>query len=138
MKIIKSYEELIKFPSFKERFEYLKLSGFVGGITFGGNRFLNQRLYQSDDWKKIRQEVILRDQGCDLGILERPISGKVYIHHIVPITIDDILQRRFCVFDLNNLICTSFQTHNAVHYGSDKKLLNEYTERKQNDTCPWR
>lgn len=139
MTVYKAYSELIKIPSFEERFEYLSLSGIVGDTTFGGHRYLNQMLYQTAEWKSTRKEVILRDDGCDLAHKDSPIYGSVYIHHINPITMEDILNRSPCVFDLNNLVCTSFKTHNAIHYGSKDLILKRVVaERKKNDTCPWR
>lgn len=136
--IYKTYSELIKIESFKDRFEYLKLTGSIGKTTFGGHRYLNQMLYQSDKWKTTRREVILRDMGRDLAHKDYPINGSVYIHHINPITVDDILDERPCVFDLDNLISTTFKTHNAIHYGSEELLPKGFVERKKNDTCPWR
>lgn len=135
----KSYSELIKIKTFEDRFNYLSLVGIVGETTFGGHRYLNQILYQSYKWKnETRPEVILRDNGCDLGHEDHPINGSIYIHHINPITIDDILEERPCVFDLDNLICTRFQTHNALHYGTEALLLEGLVDRKKNDTCPWK
>lgn len=136
--IYKSYSELIKIKNFEDRFEYLSLSGIVGETTFGGHRYLNQMLYQSDEWKKTRREIILRDNGCDLAHEDHSIVGPIYIHHMNPITIEDIIKKRPCVFDLNNLICATFQTHNAIHYGSRNLLSKKIVERKRNDTCPWR
>lgn len=134
-----TYSELISFDTFEERFNYLNLHGLVGEMTFGGHRRLNQILYNCDEWKSVRRKVILRDNGCDLGIQDRPIAGKILIHHLNPITIDDVLKRKSCVFDLNNLICSSFDTHNAIHYGSNEILrVNTFTTRKPNDTCLWR
>lgn len=134
----KSYSILIKYNTFEDRFNYLSLTGMVGNVTFGGHRYLNQILYQSEEWKSARKEIILRDNGCDLGHEDFPITGSIYIHHINPITIDDILERRPCVFDLDNLVCTTFNTHNAIHYGSIKSLSRGFVERKRNDTCPWK
>lgn len=134
----KSYSELIKIEMFEDRFEYLRLTGLVGETTFGGHRYLNQKLYQTDKWKRTRREVILRDNGCDLAHEDYPINGSIYIHHINPITIDDIMEERPCVFDLNNLISTSFKAHNAIHYGSENLLPKNQTDRKKNDTCLWR
>lgn len=138
-KTIKLYSELITIPTFKERFNYLKLSAAVGDPTFGGHRYLNQMLYRFPEWKRVRREVILRDEGLDLGHPDFPIRGNIYVHHLNPITTDDILERRNCVFDLENLISTSFDTHNAIHYG-DERLIEDRVpvERKKNDTCPWR
>lgn len=137
--IRRSYSELIKIEKFEDRFIYLSLVGIVGETTFGGHRYLNQILYQTDKWKKdTRREVILRDNGCDLAHEDYPIQGSIYIHHINPITIDDILEERPCVFDLENLISTSFRTHNGIHYGTEELLPKGFVERKKNDTCPWR
>lgn len=137
--IYKTYSELIKIPSFEDRFKYLCLDGNVGEATFGGHRYLNQMLYKSPEWKSTRREVILRDNGCDLAHEDYEIIGSIYIHHLNPITIDDILNRSPCVFDLENLICTSFKTHNAIHYGTDDVAFNkQLINRSKNDTCPWR
>lgn len=134
----KSYFELIKKDSFEDRFDYLSLKGSVGETTFGGHRYLNQILYQTEKWKRTRREVILRDNGCDLAHENYAIHGSIYIHHINPITIDDILKERPCVFDLENLICATFRTHNAIHYGTEDLLPRGPANRKKNDTCPWR
>lgn len=134
----KTYSEMIKNFSFEDRFNYLILSGKVGEVTFGGHRYLNQMLYQSDKWKSTRREVILRDDGCDLAHPDYQINGSVYIHHINPITIDDILQERPCVFDLENLVSVSFRTHNAIHYGNSDLLPKGPVVRTKNDTCLWR
>lgn len=136
--MLKTYSELIQIPSFQERIEYLSLNGKVGSETFGEHRYLNQLLYSSYDWKQTRREVITRDLGLDLGHEDYPIMGDIYVHHINPITIDDITNSRPCVFDLTNLISTSFNTHNMIHYGNDKLPKMFYIERKKNDTCPWR
>lgn len=138
MSTYRSYSELIKIEKFEDRFKYLCLAGIVGETTFGGHRYLNQMLYQTEKWKSTRREVILRDNGCDLAHEDYSISGSIYIHHMNPITIDDILQERPCVFDLENLISTTFQTHNAIHYGSKNLLPKGPANRKKNDTCPWR
>lgn len=134
----KRYSELIKIESFEDRFNYLTLEGRVGEITFGGHRQLNQILYQTEKWKRTRREIILRDNGCDLAHEDYPIPYSVYIHHLNPITIDDLLEGRPCVFDLDNLVCVSFRTHNAIHYGTENLLPKKIIERKKNDTCPWR
>ena len=136
---MKTYTECISLPTFEERFEYLKLSGGVGMETFGSSRYLNQIFYGTPEWKKIRRDVIARDEGCDLAHRDRPINTKIYIHHINPITVDDILNRKESLFDLENLISVSFNTHNAIHYG-DKSLLipSSPTERKPFDQAPWR
>lgn len=136
--MIKSYHELIKLPTFEERLDYLKLDGLVGVTTFGFDRYLNQRLYHSKEWKAVCREVILRDNGCDLGILDRPIFDRVYVHHINPLTETNI---RECddraLFDLDFLISTSFHTHNAIHYGKTRPS-SLFIERTPNDTCPWK
>lgn len=136
---MKTYSELILLPTFAERFQYLKLKGAVGKETFGKSRYLNQLLYRSPEWKRARRDVIIRDGGCDLGVADCPIDGRVYIHHMNPITEDDILNRNPKIFDPNNLISVSFRTHQAIHYGSDE-MMKEYelVERKANDTCPWK
>lgn len=134
----KSYSELSRLKTFEERLEYLRVSGKVGEATFGGHRKLNQILYQTDEWKKVRRKIIIRDEGFDLGHSDYPIFGPIYIHHINPITVDDILRRRYCVFDLDNLISCSFDTHNSVHYGTNQISRNDFVERRKNDTCPWR
>lgn len=134
----KTYSELIQFKNFEDRFNYLKLVGSVGEVTFGGHRFLNQTLYQSPEWKSTRRKVIVRDNGCDLAHEDYTIHGSVYIHHINPITIDDIMERRLCVFDLENLVCVSFRTHQAIHYGDEELLPKSLVVRRKNDTCLWR
>lgn len=137
--MMKSYNELITIPTFEERFRYLKVYGVIGNQTFGYDRYLNQKLYNtSREWKRIRDKVILRDNGCDLGCEGFEIYGKIIIHHINPITVEDIVTCNPCVFDLNNLISTSHNTHNAIHYGDEKLLIVAPIERKQYDTCPWR
>lgn len=136
--IRKSYKELIEIKNFEDRVRYLCLHGIVGDITFGGHRYLNQILYQSYRWKSVRREVIIRDNGCDLAHEQYPIDGSVYVHHLNPITIDDILEERSCVFDLDNLISSSFKTHNAIHYGLEEYISSGYVERRKNDTCLWR
>lgn len=136
--IFKCYSELISIPTFQERFEYLMINGTVCSTTFGGHRYLNQMLYKTEDWKLARREVILRDDGYDLAHQDYPIGGNIYIHHINPITIDDILNNRPCVFDLENLISTSFNTHNAIHYGNANLLPTDPIQRTINDTCPWK
>lgn len=138
-KIIRTYSELIKLPTFEERFEYLRLSAIVGDPTFGYERFLNQVFYRSPEWKRIRNEVIRRDNGCDLAIEDRSIIDRIEIHHITPITSDDIENNGDLLYDLNNLICTSPNTHKAIHYG-DMSLItrSEPIVRRPNDTCPWK
>lgn len=139
-RIIRTYSELITLPTFKDRFNYLKIGGKVGEETFGFDRYLNQMLYKSKEWQNIRNYVIIRDKGCDLAIPEHEIIGEnVLVHHMNPITKDDILYRKEYVLNPEYLICTILNTHNAIHYG-DERLLHE-TEliiRTKNDTCPWR
>lgn len=136
--IIKTYSELIRIPTFQERFKYLKLNGKVGEFTFNGHRYLNQRLYQCVEWSSIRRRAIIRDKGCDLAMDGYEITGNVLVHHINPITIADIVERKSCVFDLENLITTSLDTHNAIHYGDENLLPKEFAIRTKNDTCLWR
>jgi len=135
---IKTYKELSRLPTFEERFNYLKLGGSVGRATFGFDRYLNQSLYQSREWKKIRNDVIVRDGGCDLGIPGREIFIRTLIHHINPITVEDIEDANDCVFDINNLICTSYDTHNAIHFGDESLLIRLPKERRKGDTTLWR
>lgn len=136
---MKTYSELITIPSFKDRLLYLQTKSKVGEDTFGWNRFLNQRLYKTKEWRKVRDEVILRDNGCDLADPDRPIFGRAIIHHINPISKEDILNRAPSIFDLENLITTTFDTHNAIHYSSGApSFADEYIAREPNDTCPWR
>lgn len=132
-----TYSEALLYPDFKRRFNYLKLNGTVAHSTFGGHRYLNQALYQSDEWKRVRRKVILRDDGCDLAIPERPINGKILVHHINPITQEDIANRSPSIFDLDNLITVSFDTHNALHYGDILLADVGLSVRHQNDTSPW-
>ena len=136
---VKTYSELITFPTFEERYRYLKLDGVVGEDTFGFDRYLNQEFYQRDqEWKRIRDFVIIRDQGCDLGVEGREIRGKLLVHHMNPITKDDILKRSEFLLNPEYLICTLKSTHDAIHYGDENLLMKGPVERKPNDTCPWR
>ena len=135
---IKTYSELITFSTFEERFEYLQLKGIVGQETFGFDRYLNQILYNSKEWKHLRNEIIVRDNGCDLAFEGFEIHGRILIHHINPITIDDVIKRREMVFDPENLICVTHNTHNAIHYGDKSLLITGPIERRANDTCPWK
>jgi len=134
---MRTYDELISLKTFKERYNYLRLNSIVGKDTFGHSRYLNQKLYHSQEWKTFRESIILRDNGCDLGIKDRPIFGKIYVHHLNPITERDIELRKN-VFDPDNAICVSFATHQAIHYGDESQLDLGITERSPNDTCPWR
>ena len=132
------YSELIALPTFQERFEYLKLTGQVGLDTFGFDRYLNQIFYKSHEWKRVRDEVIIRDNGCDLGIPGYDIYDKIYIHHMNPILQEDILDRNPDLMNPEFLICTSHKTHNAIHYGTEDILDIEPIVRSKNDTCPWK
>lgn len=139
MKRKKNYTELSKLNSFKEKFEYLKLDGKIGVETFGHDRFLNQALYTSPEWKRVKNKVIIRDNGCDLGVNGYPIGKRPIIHHMNPITIDQIENRDPEIFDPEYLITVSHKTHNAIHYSDDSILIkNEPTVRKPGDTSPWR
>lgn len=139
METSKSYSELILLPTFEDRYEYLRLTGVVGEETFGYDRYLNQVFYSSIEWKRFRDEIIARDMGCDLGIEDREIGGMIIIHHINPITIDDILHRRLGVLlNPENVICVSARTHRAIHYGDAGQLLTMPPARRPNDTCPWK
>lgn len=135
---MKTYQELITFDNFEDRFNYLKLSGRIGDETFGGNRWVNQIFYKSREWLSFRDRVIRRDNGCDLGVEGREIFGPILIHHINPITLEDIVERDPKVFDMNNVITTMLSTHNAIHYSDAGILVLDPVERTQNDTCPWR
>ena len=135
---IKTYSELIALPTFEERFEYLRLDGSVGEQTFGFDRYINQLFYQSYEWKKIRDFVIIRDNGCDLGVEGHDIGGKILIHHMNPITVDDIQNRSEFLLNPDYLISTTHITHNAIHYGDERLLAKGPIERTKYDTCPWR
>lgn len=134
----KTYLELIEIPTFEERFEYLKLNGSVGKPTFGHDRYLNQILYTSSEWRKFRDTIIIRDNGCDLACDGYDIHEPALIHHINPITIDDVLKRDPKIFDPNNVITTIYRTHRAIHYGDANQLITGPVQRMKNDTCPWR
>ena len=135
---IRTYSELITIPTFEERYDYLRLGGKVGEETFGFDRYINQLFYRSKEWKSIRDRIITRDNGCDLGIDGREIYGKILIHHMNPITKDDILQRSEYLLDPEYLITTIKNTHDAIHYGDRSLLITSPVERSRNDTCPWR
>lgn len=137
-KIIRTYSELITIPTFEERYEYLRLNGKVGEDTFGFDRWLNQVFYKSDAWLKVRDKVIIRDNGCDLGIPGREIYGRILVHHMNPILAKDILDRTDYLLNPDYLICTSKNTHDAIHYSDSSILIVAPIERTLNDTCPWR
>lgn len=136
---LRTYTELSTLQTFDERFDYLKLNSKIGIATFGYDRYLNQIFYTSPEWKKLRDEILIRDNGNDLGLEGYPIYGKAVIHHINPITLDDVLDHSPDVFNPEYLICVSHKTHNAIHYGNDdyKRTMN-VVERRPNDTIPWR
>ena len=135
---IRTYSELIQLPTFEERFDYLRLDGVVGKDTFGFDRYLNQQFYRSSEWKRIRNQVIVRDNGCDLGIDEYEIHGRILIHHMNPISIEDLQYMSDLLMNPEYLICVSHRTHNAIHYGDESLIVAAPIERSQNDTCPWR
>lgn len=138
-KIIRTYSELIQLPTFEERFEYLRLYGKVGEDTFGFDRYLNQMFYKSKEWEKLRDDIITRDLGCDLGIPEMEINGLILIHHMNPITKYDILNKTQFLLNPEYLICTCKDTHNAIHYGNSELIYKKGPIiRSKNDTCPWR
>ena len=135
----RSYRELVRLPTFQERYEYLRLSGIVGQATFGSDRYLNQALYTSPEWKSFRNRIIIRDNGCDLGIEGRDVLGdRIIIHHINPLTVEDVEKRSPVIFDPDNVICVSHNTHQAIHYGDRSLLPKDPVERTPNDTCPWK
>lgn len=134
----KTYSELITIPTFEERFQYLQLKGSVGKDTFGYDRYLNQVLYSSPEWKRLRNQIIIRDGACDLACEGYDIHGRILIHHLNPITVDDVLARSRKVFDPDNLVCVTHSTHNAIHYGDANLLVTGPIIRTKNDTCPWR
>jgi len=135
---IRTYSELIQIPTFEDRYAYLRLGGIVGEETFGIERHLNQSFYRSPEWRKVRRDVIVRDNGCDLGMPGFQIYGPIIIHHIMPITLEDLEEGSDLILDPNNLICVSDRTHNAIHFG-DKSLLPQVPiERRPGDTCPWK
>lgn len=137
--IYRTYSELITIPTYEERYRYLRLEGKVGEETFGFDRYINQYLYQRNErWKAVRREVIIRDNGCDLGIDGYDIYGPITIHHINPVSLEDILNDRSWIFDPEYLISTSHNTHMAIHYGDENLLITAPIERRANDTCPWR
>lgn len=135
---IRTYSELIQLPTFEERFDYLRLGGVVGKDTFGFDRYLNQQFYRSSEWKRIRNQVIVRDNGCDLGIDDYEIHGRILIHHMNPISIEDLQHMSDLLMNPEYLICVSHRTHNAIHYGDESLIVTTPIERSQNDTCPWR
>ena len=138
MRNVRTYSELIKIPTFEERYEYLRLGGKIGEETFGFDRYLNQMFYRSKEWRSIRDYVITRDNGCDLAMEGREVYSRILIHHMNPITADDILQRSEYLLNPEYLISTIKRTHDAIHYGDRSLLIVAPIERTKNDTCPWK
>lgn len=137
--MVKRYSELLRFESYDERLKYLLLNSNIGVETFGAERYFNQSFYRSVEWKRIRDSVIVRDNGCDLGIQELPIRGRIVIHHLNPITLKDIQKGSEKLFDLENLVTCSYETHNIIHYGAKIATIRTgYVERTPNDTSPWK
>ena len=135
---IKTYSELILLPTFEERFKYLQLNGRVGDDTFGFDRYINQKFYRSAEWKRIRDYIIIRDNGCDLAVDGYEIHGRILIHHMNPITISDIKYSTEYLMNPDYLICVTHNTHNAIHYGDEKQIITGPIVRTKNDTCPWK
>lgn len=131
------YSELSKLNTFEERFNYLRLKGAVGADTFGFDRYLNQRFYRSPEWKTARRDVIIRDNGCDLGLEGYELDNNIYVHHMNPISPNDLIHGETWIYDPEYLICVSFNTHQAIHYGDISLLPKLPVERTMNDTCPW-
>lgn len=138
MKIIRSYSELQTFSTFKEKYDYLKLGGIVGESTFGFDRYLNQMFYRDEKWKKARRKAIERDNGCDLGDPDYEIHDRIYVHHMNPISVEDVVSRNPIIYNLEFLICCSFTTHEAIHFGDEQMLPQLPVDRYPGDTCPWR
>lgn len=139
MSIYRTYSELIKITSFEDRFEYCKITSLIGQQTFGFDRYINQVLYQRNPrWLRLRRDLIIRDNGCDLAHPDYPVNKRIILHHLNPITEDDIVNERSIVFDPENLVCVSHNTHNAIHYGSADLLPKGEIQRLPNDMCPWR
>ena len=134
----KTYTELISIPTLQERFDYLNQGNAVGVETFGYDRYLNQRFYSTPEWKRVRRNVIARDNGCDMAHPDYPIGGRVIVHHLNPITPQMIIDRSPELFDMDNLVCVSHETHEAITYGSREMLPEDPIERTPHDTCPWR
>lgn len=135
---IRTYTKMVRLKTFEERFEYLRLDGVVGSDTFGFDRYLNQIFYKSREWKSLRDKVIIRDNGCDLGIEGKEISGRILIHHLNPISKNDITDKTRYLIDPEFLVCVSHATHNAIHYGDSSLLPKEPAVRTRYDTCPWK
>ena len=136
--MIRCYNDLIQLKTFEERFQYLKINGKVGEETFGLDRYINQQLYKSQRWRSTRSKIIIRDDGCDLGIDGRQLDDYIVVHHMNPIALEDIEEERDIVFDPNYLICCSTRTHRAIHFGDENLLIRDPVIRRPNDTCLWR
>lgn len=136
---MKTYSELIAIPTYIERYRYLRIGGRVGHQTFGIYRRLNQVFYRSREWLQFRNRIIVRDMGCDLAFQGLDIHGAIAIHHLNPVSVDDIVEHRPCLLDPENVICCTFNTHQAIHYGDESLLpIDLFVERSPNDTCPWK
>lgn len=134
----RTYSGLSQFNTIAERYEYLRLSGAIGDSTFGFDRYLNQALYTSKQWRSLRDDIIIRDNGCDMGLECCPIGPRIIVHHMNPLTIEDIENRCDDIFNPEFLICVSSRTHNAIHFGDNSLLPKPHIERRPGDTCPWR
>lgn len=134
----RTYTELSKLETLEERYQYLRLDGIVGEETFGVNRWLNQIFYKLPEWRMVRDKVITRDQGCELGVDGYDIKGPIFVHHMNPVTVEDILYDFEKLIDPEYLISSSKLTHDAIHYGNEDLLPKDYIERTKNDTCPWK
>ena len=137
-KRIRTYKELVSIDNYLDRYKYLKLGGAVGQETFGFERYLNQKFYRTDEWRKVRDYVIVRDNGCDMAFNGREIHSRILIHHLNPVMPNDILERQSWILDPEFLVCVCKQTHDAIHYGDESLLLLDPVIRTKNDTCPWR
>lgn len=133
-----TYSELSRLQTFEERFEYAKLGGVIGESTFGFDRYLNQALYRSPEWRRLRNQIIIRDNGCDLGVDGMSIGKYIIVHHLNPLTIEDLDERNEDIFNPEYLVCVSRNTHNAIHFGDESLLPKGPIERRPNDTCPWK
>lgn len=134
----RTYSELMKLKSFEERFHYVELKGSVGKATFGYDRWMNQHFYTSPEWRRFKRQILIRDEGCDLGCDDHPIYGSVIVHHLNPITKEQIINHDPAILDPENVISVSSLTHNALHYGDIDLLPSKFVERRPYDTCPWR
>lgn len=135
---LRTYSELKQIPSFEDRYEYLRLDGLVGDPTFGYDRWMNQEFYSSSEWKRIRHIVIARDEGCDLGVSGFEIHDRIYIHHMNPMRIEDLVEGSGDILDPEYLISTTHRTHNAIHYSDARHLIQPYVERRPGDHIPWK